>query len=121
METLRLMITVYVNNMIICYRSNKNIKVSKEGINQLILDLQIIHSWSIEYINPQLVQFEISFLLMLIQFLFSTHENLITCFSNSVQLFGLQYALHIYDMLRLMLKYRMDLSANVRHSVLGVI
>jgi len=119
-ETCRLVITVYVNNMIVCYKGNKSIKVSKEGIHQLILDLQTIHSWTIEHINPQLVQFEVSFLLMLIQFLFSTHENLITCFSDSVQLFGLQHALHIYDMLRLMLKYRMDLTANVRHSVLGL-
>lgn len=120
METCRLMILVYVSNIINCYKSNKQIKVSTEGIEHIISDLQTIHSWAIEHIPPSMIQVEATFLLMLIQFLFSTHENLINCFSDSVQMFGLQYSLHVYDILRLMLKYRMDLSSTTRRSVLGV-
>lgn len=119
-ETCRLLITVYVTNMISCYKSNKHIKVSSKGIEQIIADMQTLHSWTVEHISQHLVQFEANFLLMLIQFLFSGENNLITCFSESVQMFGLQYSLHIYDILRLMLKYRMDLTSSTRHSVLGV-
>jgi hypothetical protein len=119
-ETCRLTVVSYVRNMIYSYVNNKKLKLSKKGIEQLSSDLKFIQNWIAENISLNFVTYENSLLVSLIQFLNYPNESLLTSFSDAIQLFGLQHAFHIYDLMRLMLKYRIDMTPNIRRSVLGL-
>ena len=47
-------------------------------------------------------------------------EGMIKQYATAVRTFGIQYGLHVYDLLRLVLKMRVDFSTAKRKSVLGL-
>lgn len=130
-ETIRLVVVTYIRKLIDKYRLNKRFKLSADGETQVANDLQIIGRW-VEQNNEKLIPSYVTDrgsytgsndVTMLIRnarlFMTSDESNILLCFVESIQHFGLACAPHLYDLARLALKIRSDLSKKARLSTLG--
>jgi hypothetical protein len=130
-ETIRLVVVTYIRKLIDKYRLNKRFKLSSNGEEQVASDLQIIGRW-VEQNNEKLIPSYVTDrgsytgsndVTMLIRntrlFMTSDESNILLCFVESIQHFGLACAPHLYDLARLALKIRSDLSKKARLSTLG--
>lgn len=145
-ECVRVGIQCYLQSMIGAYSSGKTVGGSAGGIllgsrrrgnmssdacKQLLSDLECLYSWTTSSALPADVFMESSLLRMFIEFITfqislpgtvpASHANSIPrCFATGIQNFGLQYDWHIYDLLRLALKLRCDVSEKERKLQLGI-
>jgi hypothetical protein len=130
-EVIRLIVVTYLKHIIDTYFNDKKFKLSEEGVQQVASDLQQIISWvddkhgSLIPGGVNLSDFtglnDVSMLLRNTRMLLmSDEENLLLCFSESVQHFGHNSIVHIYDLARLVLKVREDLTLKQRKHMLAV-
>ncbi len=119
-EVGRLMVSLYVNNMISSYQTNKSLKLSNKGVQQLDSDLRAIHTWICAHITGDYAQDEKDLLLTVCDFLNCNQDGALVFYAKAVQKFGIQYALHLYDLIRLVMKFRTDFSPKTRKAVLGL-
>jgi hypothetical protein len=130
-EVIRLVVSTYISTLISRYRLNKRFKLSEIGETRVAADLKDIHQWVLqqnESLIPSNVQDKGSFngsndILMLIRylrmFITSDESNLMICFIESIQQFGLLSAPHLYDIARLAFKVRSDLTSKQREYILS--
>jgi hypothetical protein len=130
-EVIRLVVSTYISTLISRYRLNKRFKLSEIGETRVATDLKEIHQWVLqqnEALIPSNVQDKGSYtgsndILMLIRilrmFMTSDESNLLICFIESIQQFGLLSAPHLYDIARLAFKIRSDLTSKQREYILS--
>jgi hypothetical protein len=130
-EVIRLVLFTYISTLISKYRLNKRFKLSEAGETRISTDLKDIHQWILQqnqYLLPATVQDKGSYtgsndILMLIRylrmFITSDESNLMICFIESIQHFGLLSAPHLYDIARLAFKVRSDLTSKQREHILS--
>ena len=131
-ETIRMVVYSYVKGLCDRYKYDKKFMLSEGGCRQLASDLQAISSW-IDAQNVNLIPTSIknksvykgcNDLTMLLRNIrmFSTSDvsSLLFCFSEAMQHFGTGSALQLYDLARLCLKIRSDVSNSDRKRVLSL-
>lgn len=119
-EASLLIIKLFLQKLILCFKVNKKFKLSQIGMEQLDMDLQSIYDWcklnsNIEDINEELI-----IISSIREFFYSPGELLIKRYAFCIQNFGLKYSLHSYDLLRLCMKLRVDLIPKTRKIHLGL-
>jgi len=130
-EVIRLIVVTYMKKIIDTYFNDKKFKLSEEGVLQVASDLQQIISWvdnKHAALTPAGVNTsdftglnDVSMLLRNTRMLLmSDEDNLLLCFSESIQHFGHNSIIHIYDLSRLILKVREDMSLKQRKHMLAV-
>ena len=131
-ETIRMVVFSYIHGLCERYKNDKKFMLSEEGSEQLASDLQAISSWvdtqNVKLIPPTIVNKSeykgCNDLTMMVRNIrmFSTSDvsSLLFCLSEAIQHFGTSSALHVYDLARLCLKIRSDVSNNERKHVLGL-
>eukprot|EP00981_Chlorochromonas_danica_P012823 scaffold5444_cov181-Ochromonas_danica.AAC.4 len=92
LQVSRLLIRMYIHHMIARHKEKKRHILTEKGVRQISQDLVAIKAWI---------------------------EDIVKAFSESVLFFGIKYAYHAYDLLRLMLKFRPDVSDTDRRAILG--
>ena len=130
-EAIRMVLVTYLKHLIDKYRLNKRFKLSADGEMQVASDLQILGRW-VEQNNEKLIPAYVcdrgsytgsNDVTMLIRtarlFMTSDESNILLCFVESIQHFGLACAPHLYDLARLALKIRSDLPKKVRLNTLA--
>lgn len=130
-EVIRLVVSTYLSTLISRYRLNKRFKLSELGETRVASDLKEIHQWVVQqndFIIPNNIQDKGSYsgsndILMLLRFfrmfITSDQANLMICFIESIQQFGLVVAPHLYDLARLAFKVRSDLTKKQREVILS--
>eukprot|EP01038_Epipyxis_sp_PR26KG_P008273 gene8273-11200_t len=68
----------------------------------------------------QEVQVEKNLLLTVCKFLHFNHSNALEYYAESVLVFGLQYSFHLYDIIRLIMKFRIDILPTNRRLILAL-
>ncbi len=119
-EVGRLMVTLYFNNMTTSYIGNKNLKLSSRGVQQLVSDLQDINVWMVSHISAEHAMDEKNLLLTMASFLVCSQEAALQCYADAIAKFGIQYSLHLYDIIRLVMKFRIDITSRQRKDILGL-
>ena len=130
-EVIRLIVVTYMKKTIDTYFNDKKFKLSEEGVLQVASDLQQIISWVDNRhaaLTPPGVNTsdftglnDVSMLLRSTRMLLmSDEDNLLLCFSESIQHFGHKSIIHMYDLSRLILKVREDMSLKQRKHMLAV-
>lgn len=130
-EFIRYVIGVYLRKIMCKYTSNKKFRFSEEGVLQIASDLQAIQQWIIS-IDSACVPYgdtdthisatvDMRMLLKFLRvFITSAENDLLLCFTEAIQHFGMASSLYLYDMLRLCLKLREDLKKKNRKYILGL-
>jgi hypothetical protein len=130
-ETIRSVVITYLRKLIEKYRNNKRFQLSSAGETQVASDLKMIGRW-VEIQNEKLIPIyildrgsytgsnDVTMIIKYIRmFIEADESNLMICFIESIQHFGIDSAPHLYDLVRLALKIRSDLPKKVRISVLS--
>jgi hypothetical protein len=130
-EMIRSVVITYLRKLIDRYRLNKRFQLTSAGETQVASDLKMINRW-VEIQNEKLVPSyildhgsytgsnDVTMIVKYIRlFITSDESNLMLCFLESIQHFGLASAPHLYDLVRLSLKIRRDLTKKCRHDVLA--
>jgi hypothetical protein len=130
-ETIRMVVFSFIKGLCDRYKNDKKFMLSEDGIQQLAADLQSIMSWvdsqNVKLIPPTVKNKseykgcnDLTMLLRNIRmFATSDESSLLFCFSEAIQHFGTASSLHFYDLARLCLKIRDDVSNSTRKFVLG--
>jgi hypothetical protein len=122
-ELARLVVKTYMGNLIRVYQEHKRFSLSKKGVEQVSCDISRIQDWLDSLFNGvgRALE-EYMFLSTVNSFLSCGEDAMLASYAASVQSFGIQYSLHVYDLLRLLLKMRKvtDCSTKVRKSALGI-
>mmetsp|Transcript_17609 Transcript_17609/g.29507 ORF Transcript_17609/g.29507 Transcript_17609/m.29507 type:complete len:876 (-) Transcript_17609:106-2733(-) len=131
-ETIRMVVYSYVKGLCDRYKNDKKFMLSEEGSQQLAADLQTVMSWvdeqNVKLIPPTVKNKseykgcnDLTMLLRNIRmFVTSDESSLLFCLSEAIQHFGTASSLHLYDLARLCLKIRDDVSNSTRKHVLGL-
>ena len=120
----------YLQHLIRCYRNNKRMRLTSDGAQRVFDDLAYISSW----LKSQLIEAhqdshateypgnnEIQQLLKSMQlFLTAMESDVLLCYAETIQLFGVGFGLHLYDLLRLAMKIRIDLNNLQRKHILSL-
>jgi hypothetical protein len=130
-ETIRSVVITYLRKLIEKYRNNKRFQLSSAGETQVASDLKMIGRW-VETQNEKLIPIyitdrgsytgsnDVTMIIKYIRmFIEADESNLMICFVESIQHFGIASAPHLYDLVRLALKVRSDLFKKSRMSVLA--
>jgi hypothetical protein len=121
-ETSRLMIIMYINRMVTLHQAKKSTTLSPRGIQQMKSDLKTIYSWVAENTLPEECIAEKKLLQILFQegFVTCSDSDALQVFAMATRWFGVKHEYAIYDLFRLVLKYRSDISTKVRKAILAV-
>ena len=130
-EVIRMIVITYMKKIIDTYFNDKKFKLSEDGVQQVASDLQHVISWVDDkhssLIPPGVNKSDFTGLndvSMLLRntrmLLMSDEDNLLLCFSESIQHFGHKSIIHLYDLSRLILKVREDMSLKQRKHMLAV-
>lgn len=120
-EAARATARMYLKTFIRSYQENKRSQFSGSGLEQVIEDMRTISVSLMELFNnvSDAVE-EQQLLLFLGSFISCPQADLLQMYALSLQIFGTQYALEIYDLMRLMVKIRIDCSAKTRKGMLAL-
>jgi hypothetical protein len=131
-ETIRMVVYSYIKGLCDRYKNDKKFILSENGSQQLASDLHSIMTWvdtqNVKLIPPTIKNKseykgcnDLTMLLRNIRmFVTSDESSLLFCLSEAIQHFGTASSLHIYDLARLCLKIRDDMSNSTRKYVLGL-
>ena len=120
-ETGRLIARLYLKALIKFYQENKRSKFSSKGREQLLDDFKMIKKWLLELFEQDDHAIEEQPLLEVLgDFLSSPHGDCLQLYASSLQVFGIEHALRIYDLLRLTLKIRGDANGKTRKGILAL-
>ncbi len=121
-ETSRLMIIMYINRMVTMHQMKKSTTLSPRGIQQLKSDLKTIHSWIVDNTSFEECQAEKKILQILFQdgFVTCSDSDALPVFAQAVRSFGIKHEYAMYDLFRLILKFRSDITTKVRKSILAL-
>lgn len=120
-ETGRMLALLYIQTIIKRYAENKRIKLTVEGVSQIGQDLKKLQDWINQNIlNAESTCEELGLIFLLGDFLSLPELGLLEAFAAGVLKFGLHFGYHLYDLLRLMLKIRLDFTTKLRKNVLGL-
>lgn len=121
-ETSRLMIIMYINRMVTMHQTKKSTTLSPRGIQQLKSDLKTIYSWIIDNTSFEECQAEKKILQILFQdgFVTCSDSEALPVFAQAVRSFGIKHEYAMYDLFRLILKFRSDITTKVRKSILAL-
>ena len=120
-EILHLMIQMYVQKLVECHNDRKRTRLTKQGVQQIQDDLLMLYNWMETHVFQNEAHEEKRLLPILVLFMQCAEENALQCFADAVQQFGIRYAYHLYDLMRLVMKYRIeDLSPRKRKAILAL-
>lgn len=120
-ETGRTMIYLYISNMIHFHKHAK-VMLSAAGIERMDSDLSALYSW-MTHSNATVREYsdgERNLLQTLKNFLLCDKDMALQAYAHAISSMGLQYSLHIYDLIRLIMKFRLDLPPKNRKSLLAL-
>ena len=125
-EVVRLTVVRYFNVLFSRYKDDKSLKLSQSGIDQIGNDLNSIYSWIAkreqEIGEKNLFYNEIVIISHLRNFLSITdHNKILTTYSTALSTIGAPYGNHLYDLVRLCMKLRVDIPPKTRRNTLGKI
>ncbi|RYH29401.1 hypothetical protein EON65_08640 [archaeon] len=115
----RLMLCMYVAQMIDHHKEKKRTVHTEGGVRQIVQDAMAIKAWMSRTCHQQAAAEE-QVIITVQSFLLVSQKDMTQAFSEALLSFGVKYAFHLYDLLRLALKYRPDVSNNDRKAVLGL-
>ena len=118
-ETARLTARLYLKALIKFYQENKRSKFSDKGRQQVLDDMKAINDWLLELFEnvPNVID-EQTLLEMLGDFVTAPQGEFLPLYAQSLQIFGIRYALQMYDLSRLCLKMRKDCTTKSRKGAL---
>ena len=120
-EAARATARLYLKAFIRSYQENKRYQFSDSGLEQVIEDMRTISVWLMElFKNVSDAVEEQQLLLFLGSFISCPPTDLLQMYALSLQTFGTQYALEIYDLMRLMIKIRSDCTSKTRKGMLAL-
>jgi hypothetical protein len=139
-ETMRILLTLYLMRLIDKYKNNKKFKLSDDGVSQVTSDLRLIgeailqlgiefqqcdkiHNYSSQADSeeaPSCVTDITALIKMTRLFISSDEDNLLLCYAEAVQHFGFLSTPQLYDLIRLSLKIRKDLTDSKRRKILSL-
>lgn len=120
LQVARLMVHMYIANMIDRHKEKKRMVSTERGVRQIAQDLMAIKSWISTYEKDANAVTEQHVIVVLQSFLLCSQRDMVQAFSEAILLFGIKYAYHAYDLLRLCLKFRPEISDIDRKAVLGL-
>lgn len=124
-EVGRLMVRLYMHAVINRYAGDKRLKLDDAGVEQMDNDLASLEAWILANVSSErrggeLKMEELHLLCSMRQFMRAPQDALLDAFAQAVLHFGSAQGLQVYDLLRLALKIRLDMSTKVRKNVLGL-
>lgn len=124
-EVGRLIVRLYMHTVIKRYTGDKRLKLDDAGVAQMESDLASLEAWiranvSAERPGSQLQTEELHLIASMCQFMRAPKDALLDAFAQAVLNFGSAQGLQVYDLLRLALKIRLDLSTKLRKNILGM-
>lgn len=120
LQVSRLLIKIYLANMIAKHRSKSRLICTERGVAQMAQDLMAIKSWICTYESNMNTVTEQHLIVVLQSFLLCAQKDIVQAFSEAILFFGMKYAYHGYDLLRLVLKFRPDVHDIDRKALLGL-
>ena len=119
-ETARLISRLYLKALIKFYQENKRSKFSDRGRKQVLNDMSRINERLLDLFKASHAIEEQHLFEVLSDFITAPIGDALHLYASSLQIFGIQYALYIYDLLRLCLKIRGDCNSKARKSTLAL-
>lgn len=120
LQVSRLLIRMYIHNMIARHKEKKRKILTEKGVRQISQDLIAIKAWIVSNESCIHAVTEQHIIVALQSFLLCSQKDMVGAFSESMLFFGIKYVYHAYDLLRLMLKFRPDVSDTDRRAILGL-
>ena len=119
-ETSRLISRLYLKALIKFYQENKRSKFSDRGREQVLDDMRQINERLLDLFKvPDAIE-EQKLFEVLNDFVTVEVGEILQLYAYALQVFGIQYALQIYDLLRLSLKIRKDCNTKIRKATLAL-
>ena len=119
-ETARLISRLYLKALIKFYQENKRSKFSDRGRKQVLDDMSRINGRLLDLFKDSDAIEEQHLFEVLSDFITAPFGDVLHLYASALQIFGIQYALQIYDLLRLCLKIRGDCNSKTRKSTLAL-
>jgi hypothetical protein len=130
----KLLVRLYLMTFVRRYVHDKGNRLSRRGCQQVHEDLGIIAAW-ITTLDEELATQGSNISFVLEKKLMESMQQWLVCkatvsvsqdghtvlksYASAIQIFGIKYALEVYDLMRLVLKMRVDVSSGDRKRVLG--
>lgn len=122
-EVVRLTVSKYLMILMSRYREDKKIRLSKDGINQIISDLgslQMFVTSNASAGTDKMAFYDETVITSQVRsFIKFEPSQILTAFAGALGSCGAPYGFHLYDLLRLCLKLRLDISSRDRRYTLG--
>lgn len=119
-ETCHYFVKVYIQNMINHFKGHKNLVLTSSGIKQIKDDLNIILMWINKVTHGDEGLSIKEFLKVAQSYLECSDVDALQIYAKSVLAFGSKYDLHLYDLFRLLLKYRSNINPKTRKAILAL-
>jgi len=122
-EVVRLTVAKYLMVLMSRYREDKKIRLSKDGIDQIIADLNSIQMFVTSSASAgadKMAFYDETVITSQVRcFIKFEISQILTAFAGTIGACGAPYGLHLYDLLRLCLKLRVDISPRDRRRILS--
>jgi hypothetical protein len=120
-EAARVTTRLFLKALIKFYHENRRSKFTAKGTQQVLDDMRTLSVWLMElFQNVSDAVDEQQLLLFMDGFVLSPQGDILQMYALSLQTFGIQYALELYDLLRLSLKMRADCTNKCRKGMLAL-
>ena len=123
-QVVRMSLVRYLLVMFSRYKEDKKLKLSRKGVEQIVDDLDKIHAWiagvAKDESDPLNFYDECIVISHVQAFVKSDEKDLLNAFATAVSSCGAPYGFHLYDLIRVTLKFRVNVAANDRRRTLGL-